>query len=140
MAVGRGADGQLTDGDGWLVNGWQPHVNARGKCRTCTVVDVNPLDRAPQRRHRVAANVLWSRGMALVPMGERAVRSHRLAAIPPRSRNQRRPRARPSRRHRCSRRFTSSSPPGGDDGSGDPEPSGLAFPQTGRRHRAGEPS
>jgi hypothetical protein len=136
MAVKRGPDGQRRDGEGNLVNGIQPHMSTRRGFRMCGVMDADPLDGSPKRRHRVAENAVWSRGMAMLPLDQHPVGSRRLRAIPPRSQAQRRPRVRVTRRRRTSRRFTSSSPPGDSD---EPEPSGLV-PQAGRQQTAGKAS
>jgi hypothetical protein len=135
VLVRRDRNGQLIDADGFLVNGYQVH---RSTGQMCEVVGkLSPLDRIPQRRHRVGANVMWSQGMPMVPVGEKLLDPPKLATTAPRRGDHRRARSRPAHRRRGSRRFTASSPPGGDDGSGDPEPSGLALPQTGRHDKAG---
>lgn len=135
MLVRLDRDGRLKDAEGFLVNGIQVH---RGTGRMCQVVStVRFLDGIPQRRHRAGANVLWHKGMAMVPLGEKVSEPRNQPRPAARRGDRRRARSRPAPRRRGSRRFTASSPPGGDDGSGDPEPSGLALPQTRRQNPIG---
>jgi hypothetical protein len=102
----RDEHGQLKDEDGFLVSGLQPHVNARGVLRLCTVVDVKPWERR--------AGVLRSRGLALRPIGQSAASTPRHVTCRPRGAG--RPAglrgARPASRGGDS----------GDDGPGEPEP------------------
>lgn len=120
MCVKRGRNGQLRDDDGYLVNARQPHANSDGEFKMCVVIDVDPLDRIPQRRHKAGANVIWSRGMAMVPLGQSVLRSPRLATAKSRpSCRGRGPSGRPAARRRTR---TAARDGPSDESEGDPEP------------------
>jgi hypothetical protein len=120
VRVRRCSDGERRDGAGNRVNGYQPHANARGLFRMCGVIEVGLLAHLPQRRHQVGSNVLWSCGMAMVPLGESVLRSPRLATVKFRpSCRGRAPSGRPAGRRRTR---TAARDGPSDESEGDPEP------------------
>jgi len=116
LRLRRVEGGRLLDSKGRVVN--DRHNCTNGSFKACMIDGRHGVVLVP---HRYIARVVTA-----------------ITRTPYRSGSHRRAPSHAPHRCRGSRRTAAHSPPGGEEGSGEPEPSGLAPPQTGRRQTAGE--